>query len=329
MRKQRKKQVWLQLAAVFCVLCLFWLVPVKADAAEVVGGHAVAPLTAAMAAKEDMNVRSGPGVNYPVMGRVQGGQAVNVCGLSDNGWYQVIYGTQIGYMSRSLLKQIPVDDAMLAALAQQVVVVKQNSAQAAAGQAAAPAAQASAAAAAQPAPVQQAVVPGSGNIIFVGDSRTGQMGNAVGNTAANPGVAFLSCYGGQVEWLASDAFKREIEPLLIPGSVVVINYGVNDLSDFNEYITVINHYNRKWREKGVITYFATVGPVGPNEYNKTNWSVEHFNNQLSGRLDGSIGRINLYAYLVGSGCNIQADGMHYQPETYARMFTFLMQSLGR
>lgn len=318
-----KKQFSLHFAAVLCILCLFWLVPAKADAAEVVGGRTVTPLTAAVVSQKNVNVRSGPGLEYPVLGTVMSGQAVNACGLSDNGWYQVIYGTQIAYMSAGLLQQIPVDNTMLAALAQQAVLVKQNGAQAAAGQAAAPAAQV------QPAPVQPTVVPGSSNIIFVGDSRTGQMGNAVGNTAANPGVAFLSCYGGQVSWLDSDAFRRQIEPLLTPGSVVVINYGVNDLSDFNEYITVINKYNRKWREKGVTTYFATVGPVGPNEYNKTNWSVEHFNNQLAGRLDGSIGRINLYAYLVGSGCNIQADGMHYQPETYARMFTFLMQSLGR
>lgn len=313
-----------------CIMALFMLVPAAADAAEMVDGHAIAPVTAAMAVNQKANVRSGPGTTYQKLGMLQAGEAVNVCGVTDNGWYQVIYGTQIAYMSRSLLAQIPVDDAMLAALAQQAVYVKQNSgaaAQAAAAQA--QAAQAAAQTVQQAAAAQVQAVPGSGNIISVGDSRTGQMGNAVGGTAANPGVAFVSCYGGGESWLSSEVCRREIEQYITPGSVIIINYGVNDLSHFNEYISTINNYNRKWREKGATVYFATVGPVGPNEYNKTNWSVEHFNNQLAGRLDGSIGRIDLYTYLVTTGCNIQADGMHYQPDTYARMYTYLMQSIGR
>ena len=320
-----RKYVKMQILAALCILCIFWLMPVKADAAEIVDGHVIAPITAAMAANCNANVRSGPGTNYAKVGTLTAGQAVNVCGITDNGWYQVIYGTQIAYMSGSLLQQIPVDDAMLAALAQQVVYVKQNSAQLTAQ------AQQQAAAQAQAAAVQAApqAAPGSGNIIFVGDSRTGQMGNAVGGTAANPGVAFVSCYGGGVSWLESEVCQREIEQYITPGSVIIINYGVNDLSHFNEYITTINQYNRKWREKGAVVYFATVGPVGENQYGKTNWSVEHFNSQLTGRLDGSIGRINLYSYLAGTGCNIQADGMHYQPDTYAKMYTYLMQSIGR
>ena len=329
------KRLGLRMLVLAGMLCMFCMLSVKAEAAEVVGGKVVAPFGAAMMPVngKNVNVRSGPGTEYPVLGIVPGGQAVNVCGITDNGWFQVVYGTQIGYMIGNLMQQIPVDNAMLTALAQQAAYVKQQAGMPAAQSAVSNAAVQPAAPAAvspvQAAPATAAAVPGTGNIIFVGDSRTGQMSNAVGGTAANPGVAFVSCYGGGVSWLESEACAREIEQFLIPGSVVVINYGVNDLGNFDKYISVINEYNRKWREKGVTVYFASVGPVGTNPYGKTNWGVEHFNNQLNGRLSGTIGRINLYQYLTAAGCNIQADGLHYQPDTYAAMFIYLMQSIGR
>lgn len=72
-----------------------------------------------------------------------------------------------------------------------------------------------------------------------------------------------------------------------------------------------------------------MGPVGENEYGKRNWAVEYFNNQLNNRLDARIGRLNLYVFLTGSGYTTQADGLHYDGATYAAMFQFLMQSIGR
>ena len=167
-------------------------------------------------------------------------------------------------------------------------------------------------------------------MIFVGDSRVGQMGNAVGGSAAWPGTVFASCYGGGVEWLSSSQAKADIDKFVTPGSVIILNYGVNDLSHHQEYINVINKYNQDWRKKGAIVYIAFVGPVGdPNIYGKTNWSIEYFNDRLSGGLDGSIGRINLYSYLQLSGYETTSDGIHYTADTYARIFQFLMQSVGR
>lgn len=155
------------------------------------------------------------------------------------------------------------------------------------------------------------------------------MGNAVGGSAAYPGVAFVACFGGGSEWLSSSKAKADIDQYVTPGSIIVLNYGVNDLSKHNEYISIINQYAQDWRNKGAAVYFATVGPVGENEYGKRNWAVEYFNDQLSNRLDGSIGRIPLYRYLVMSGYATTADGLHYTADTYALMFQYLMQSIGR
>ena len=218
--------------------------------------------------------------------------------------------------------------AQQAALAQQQAAAQQAAAQQAAAQQAALAAQQAALAQAQAA--QKSSVPaGSGNVIFVGDSRTGQMANAVGGTAAWPGTAFAACFGGGVDWLSTAQAKKEVDQYVTPGAVIILNYGVNDLSRHNDYIATINRYAQDWISKGATVYFASVGPVGENEYGKRNWAVEYFNNQLNNRLDARIGRLNLYAFLTGSGYVTQADGLHYDGATYAAMFQFLMQSIGR
>ena len=285
-----------------------------------------------------------------------------------NGMYQIVYGNAIGYITQAACQTVSVDAAMTAALAAQAEAVKQQAAQAeaaaaalvqqealaqqqAAAQQAALAQQAAAQQAAlaqQQAAAQQAVlaqqqaalaqaqaaqkssVPaGIGNVIFVGDSRTGQMANAVGGTAAWPGTAFAACFGGGVDWLSTAQAKKQVDQYVTPGAVIILNYGVNDLSRHNDYIATINRYAQDWISKGATVYFASVGPVGENEYGKRNWAVEYFNNQLNNRLDARIGRLNLYAFLTGSGYVTLADGLHYDGATYAVMFQFLMQSIGR
>ena len=299
------------------------------------------------------------------LGILPAGTTVNVCGQTGSGksgMYQIVYGNAIGYITQAACQSISVDEAMTAALAAQAEAVKQQVAQAEAAAAALAAQQAALAqqAAMQQAAVQQAAMQqaaaqqaalaqaqaaaqqaalaqaqaasipaGSGKVIFVGDSRTGQMANAVGGTAAWPGTAFVACFGGGVDWLSTAQAKKDVDQYVTPGSVIILNYGVNDLSRHNDYITTINRYAQDWISKGATVYFASVGPVGENEYGKRNWAVEYFNNQLNNRLDARIGRLNLYVFLTGSGYTTQADGLHYDGATYAAMFRFLMQSIGR
>ena len=256
------------------------------------------------------------------LGMLPAGTTVNVCGQTgsgENAMYQIVYGNAIGYITQTACQPVSVDEAMTAALAAQAEAVKQQvaQAQAAAQQAALAQAQAT------------SIPAGSGNVIFVGDSRTGQMANAVGGTAAWPGTAFVACFGGGVDWLSTAQAKKDVDQYVTPGSVIILNYGVNDLSRHNDYITTVNRYAQDWISKGATVYFASVGPVGENEYGKRNWAVEYFNNQLNNRLDARIGRLNLYVFLTGSGYTTQADGLHYDGATYAAMFQFLMQSIGR
>ena len=332
-------------------LCLGLSISMTAQAAS---GKKVTPVTMAAVVGEEKTVTQQADKTSAALGILPVGTTVNVCGQTGSeksGMYQIVYGNAIGYITQTACQPVCVDAAMTAALAAQAEAVKQQvaQAQAAAALAAQQAAVQQAAvqqAAVQQAAVQQAAVQqaalaqaqaeqkapipaGSGNVIFVGDSRTGQMANAVGGTAAWPGTAFVACFGGGVDWLSTAQAKKDVDQYVTPGSVIILNYGVNDLSRHNDYITTINRYAQDWISKGATVYFASVGPVGENEYGKRNWAVEYFNNQLNNRLDARIGRLNLYVFLTGSGYTTQADGLHYDGATYAAMFRFLMQSIGR
>ena len=319
-------------------LCLGLSISMTAQAAS---GKKVTPVTMAAVVGEEKTVTQQADKTSAALGILPAGTTVNVCGHTGSGksgMYQIVYGNAIGYITQTACQPVCVDVAMTAALAAQAEAVKQQVAQA---QAAAAALAAQQAALAQQAAVQQAALAqaqaeqkapipaGSGNVIFVGDSRTGQMANAVGGTAAWPGTAFVACFGGGVDWLSTAQAKKDVDQYVTPGSVIILNYGVNDLSRHNDYITTINRYAQDWISKGATVYFASVGPVGENEYGKRNWAVEYFNNQLNNRLDARIGRLNLYVFLTGSGYTTQADGLHYDGATYAAMFQFLMQSIGR
>lgn len=319
-------------------LCLGLSISMTAQAAS---GKKVTPVTMAAVVGEEKTVTQQADKTSAALGILPAGTTVNVCGQTGSGksdMYQIVYGNAIGYITQTACQPVCVDVAMTAALAAQAEAVKQQVAQA---QAAAAALAAQQAALAQQAAVQQealdqaqaeqkAPLPaGSGNVIFVGDSRTGQMANAVGGTAAWPGTAFVACFGGGVDWLSTAQAKKDVDQYVTPGSVIILNYGVNDLSRHNDYVAAINRYAQDWISKGATVYFASVGPVGENEYGKRNWAVEYFNNQLNNRLDARIGRLNLYVFLAGSGYTTQADGLHYDGATYAAMFRFLMQSIGR
>lgn len=323
-------------------LCLGLSISMTAQAAS---GKKVTPVTMAAVVGEEKTVTQQADKTSATLGILPAGTTVNVCGQTGSGksgMYQIVYGNAIGYITQAACQSISVDAAMTAALAAQAEAVKQQVAQAQAAavlaaqqaalaqQAAMQQAAVQQAALAQAQAEQKAPIPaGSGNVIFVGDSRTGQMANAVGGTAAWPGTAFVACFGGGVDWLSTAQAKKDVDQYVTPGSVIILNYGVNDLSRHNDYIATINRYAQDWISKGATVYFASVGPVGDNEYGKRNWAVEYFNNQLNNRLDARIGRLNLYAFLAGSGYTTQADGLHYDGATYAAMFRFLMQSIGR
>ncbi|PFN80552.1 enterotoxin [Bacillus sp. AFS076308] len=58
-----------------------------------------------------LNVRSGAGTNYALMGKLNRGQAVNVKSDLGNGWYQISYNGRTGYVSKQYVVKTAVKAA--------------------------------------------------------------------------------------------------------------------------------------------------------------------------------------------------------------------------
>lgn len=89
----------------FSCLCGIWLAAVMTVFVPAVPVYAEnefavteAEGTAAITA-ESLNVRSGPGKEYDVIGKAKAGEEFAVSGQTDNGWYRIAYGGEEGYVS--------------------------------------------------------------------------------------------------------------------------------------------------------------------------------------------------------------------------------------
>lgn len=79
-------------------------VTLKKAAFERINGFAVDDsISAAMYAKDAVNVRRGPSTDYEQIGKLLYGEEVNVTGMADNGWYRISYGEEEGYVSNKYL----------------------------------------------------------------------------------------------------------------------------------------------------------------------------------------------------------------------------------
>jgi uncharacterized protein YraI len=74
------------------------------------------PGTAAVTANSTINVRAGPGTAYPIVGQMQAGQELAILAEnSDASWWQVNLGTQVGWVSASVVNTSgPVDQVPVA-----------------------------------------------------------------------------------------------------------------------------------------------------------------------------------------------------------------------
>ena len=63
-------------------------------------------------------------------------------------------------------------------------------------------------------------------------------------------------------------------------SRVIINMGVNDLSDADKYAKDVNYWAAVWSARGAQIYYASVNPVWANSYGMTEERVKLFNDRL-------------------------------------------------
>ena len=249
-----------------------------------------------MYAVHPVNIRKGPSTDYERIGSLNRGQEVLVSGQADTGWFEISYEDEKGYVSnRYLQDNMPVEEA--------IPTAAENEGQ--------PAGQ----------PVQAVTeVKSVAGVILVGDSRFVQMQENVGENSCT----WIAESGKGYNWFNENAIAR-IDGSVGKGSKILINLGVNDPGNLNNYLTLVNAKAAEWVGKGARVYYASVNPVWENPY-VTEEQVEYFNSQLQNGLSGDVQWIDSHSYLDSIGYKL-VDGLHYNAETYQNLYAYFMSCL--
>lgn len=226
---------------------------------------------AKMFASDTVNVRAGAGTDYAKLGKVSWGTEMSVTGITDNGWFEVLFNDVIGYIR---------GDYMVSEM------------------------------------------PGI-PYLFVGDSRTVQLKNAVGTTDN----AYIAKIGEGYSYFKNTAIDS-IPDYAGQGTVMIINFGVNDLANASKYIKLVNANIDAWTNAGITVYYSSVTPVGSNCSSVSNAQIESFNAKLKEGLDPRVQWIDSYSYLSQVGFS-SSDGLHYNKETYRNLYSYYMSVISQ
>ena len=239
-----------------------------------------------MYASNAVNVRQGPSTDFERVGALKLGQEIKVTGQASTGWYEIVYGEEKAFVSDKYLQLEPVP-------VQQI----------------------------QQAAVNNVPVPPTTNVILIGDSRTAEMKNCVGENSC----IWIAEYSTGIKWFVSDAVPAA-DPYIAPGTKVIINLGANDPHKADTYIYTMNEVVANWTARGATVYYATVGPCYQNPYH-TNEEAVAFNAALQNGLTG-VRWIDLYSHMVNNGfATREGDGFHYDAPTYANMYSYYMRCI--
>ena len=245
-------------------------------------------------------VRTLPDNNAAKLTSVTAGNTVWGWGQTNTGWYFVQVGSQIGYVRY---------EAATYATQDQIAAIQAQAAQQA---------QIAAAAANQP-----SVVAG---IVFIGDSRMVTLKDAVERNLGSCAAAVVAKNGSRHEWL-HDTGIPQADKIIGKGSRVIINMGVNDLSDADKYAKDVNYWAAVWSARGAQIYYASVNPVWANSYGMTEERVKLFNDRLKGQLIPQIIWLDSHDYLMGVGVHA-SDGVHYKDDTNLVLFQYYLSMIG-
>ena len=245
-------------------------------------------------------VRTLPDHNAEKLTSVTAGNTVWGWGQTNTGWYFVQVGSQIGYVRY---------EAAAYATQDQITAIQAQAAQQA---------QIAAAAANQP-----AVAAG---IVFIGDSRMVTLKDAVERNLGSCAAAVVAKNGSRHEWL-HDTGIPQADKIIGKGSRVIINMGVNDLSDADKYAKDVNYWAAVWSARGAQIYYASVNPVWANSYGMTEERVKLFNDRLKGQLIPQIIWLDSHDYLMGVGVHA-SDGVHYKDDTNLVLYQYYLSMIG-
>ena len=161
-------------------------------------------------------------------------------------------------------------------------------------------------------------------MILIGDSRFMGMKSVIGGKAT-----WLYQQGEGLAWLKAKVIPK-LNKMNVKGKAIVFNLGVNDLWEASNYVSTLRSLGDKLKSRQARVYFMTVNPVQDkkakkNKYLVKNKQIMEFNNTVSKGLTG-FEIIDSYDYLVKNSYKT-VDGVHYDADTYRKIYTALYNSV--
>lgn len=188
------------------------------------------------------------------------------------------------------------------------------------------------------------------NVVFIGDSRTEYMKNALARAGANTNYVKFICKAGKgYSWLTGTAVpqlqelvKNDTNSILSKKTAVIFNFGVNDYNEYAKYAAYYKLIASSLERKGCELYFMSVNPINrlmlsnTGRADRSEAKIRSFNTYMQKNLPSSYTYIDMYSYLKATGYSFASDkygagsiddGLHYTARTYKRIFTQCLRSL--
>ena len=167
---------------------------------------------------------------------------------------------------------------------------------------------------------------GPGRNIWFGDSRTVGMHNAVGDS----GDVWVAKDSMGYDWFNGEGLKQ-VNSSLEAGDTIVINFGINDPGNVQQYIKRINELAKTdWKSNKVVV--MAINPIDEGRahvagYKVTTTQINDFNDAMKNGLNGSnIQFVDTNSMMRRDGYSTQ-DGIHYTADTYKKLHdNFLNQN---
>lgn len=154
----------------------------------------------------------------------------------------------------------------------------------------------------------------TGRVVWIGDSRTVGMKNAV----SGDNDVFIAESGQGYNWFINTGLNQANSKIK-DGDTIVFNLGVNDIGNANQYVNKLNELvNGSWKGKDII--FMSINPVddAKSRYVK-NSDIEAFNKKMKDGLDSKIKYVDTYSE-IKKDLKTDSEGIHYDSETYNKIY---------
>jgi len=186
---------------------------------------------------------------------------------------------------------------------------------------------------------QEQLLRDNAKLIFIGDSRTVAMCNAVTGSAFW-GTEYLDhidsngniwiAHGGIAYAYLRDTGFPLAESHLEPYDSVIVLMGINDDTPGNSYAELTNQFYEKHKDLNISVYYVSINPVvdssrAARQYHRTNTLLSEKNQAIQSNLLNEVKYIDTYSEIISTFETY--DGIHYTDSVSRQIYDIILDNL--